>query len=532
MSLDKLYQLVSSLSETVENNEKLATLILSNKLAKCLEKYPQDQTLGLVSRVIKDMSNHNTMFIRRADFKSLYNKFHSHGTKFAELFADELGVKQNEPTEPKIKHDESTAVNLHTGDKVLANALSSVFDKKLPVKNYSQFTADKAVKSVKSTLESWNLKPSKLTIGDGNDHFIVVKADYDTPKGLTSFYVPVEVYKDEVLQPEMFMGNTGPEDLKHTTLKSYITQQAGNKNKVSASDILTVLVRATTPSPEISDAELALAKYNSSQQGTSDFFAGQIVGQKMATASIEDVVLPVSEETFTFEKQFNTSNGLASWKFGKDIVNTARQHLVRELASFGFNRPQIVVTNFDDSTIFYGISLDTGKVAFTVPVSVVNNQIQKPKLMLCNGSLETFTRDGINKLVSENKTDTKIAAVASNFAVLKPSEILDNLRQALADENYAKAEDALNVLANYGDDKVYALAFQVYMNGLAGEKTAETKCSNMVKSAVSEYPICAHTGLPINKVYQDNNGYCHPLYRKGMDETYQGASFMNSKIFG
>ena len=70
------------------------------------------------------------------------------------------------------------------------------------------------------------------------------------------------------------------------------------------------------------------------------------------------------------------------------------------------------------------------------------------------------------------------------------------------------------------------------MSGLSGVKTAETKCSKMIKSAVSEYPVCSHTGLPINKVYQDKDGHCRPLFRKGMDETYEGATFINAKIFG
>jgi hypothetical protein len=51
-------------------------------------------------------------------------------------------------------------------------------------------------------------------------------------------------------------------------------------------------------------------------------------------------------------------------------------------------------------------------------------------------------------------------------------------------------------------------------------------------SKVSEHSICGHTGLPIHKVFQDKNGNCQPLYRRGMDETYEGASFMNAKIFG
>jgi hypothetical protein len=533
MSRDKLQQLVTSLAKAVDYNQKIATPILSAKLAKYTKAYPQDKTIGIVSRVVRDMVDHQTMFIRKADLQALYNQHHTFGTKFAELFQDELGQKPAEAPVTTMQRDESVKMNAYeVGDQVLANALESVFDNHIPLKMYSQPLAEKAMRTVGTTLDAWSLKPSKLSVGDGNDKFIVVRADYETPRGVTSFYVPVEVKKNDVVDPEVFMGNTGPSDLNHTTIKAYLTQQAGSKTKVGATDILTALTHAASDKREVTAAELAVTRLNAKRQGMSEFFEGSVVGLKVEAAAKPDVELPKSDEFFSFEKKFTTPQGLASWRFGVEKVDTARKHITRELQGFGFATPQVVVTGNDDNHIFYGVSLDTGKVAFTVPVKVADGKLQKPTVMLCNGSLAAFDQDGINKLVSDNKTDTKVAAVASNFATLKPSEVLQNLRQALADENFAKAEDALNVLANCGDKKVYELAFDVYMKGLAGVKTAETKCSKMIKSANSEFPVCSHTGLPINKVYQDKNGYCRPLYRKGMDETYEGASFLNAKILG
>lgn len=533
MSVDKLYQLVGSLAKAVDNNEKLATPVLIAKLKKCTAAYPHDQTLGAMSRVIGQMVDKQTLFIRKGELKSLYQKLHSSGTKFAELFAEELGESPAEPNITLYKRDEAVQENAyHIGDQVLANALESVFDKHTPLKMYSQPLADKAIKSVSTTLDVWNLKPSKLTVSDGNDKFIVIKADYDTPKGVTSFYVPVEVSQNDVLEPVAFMGNTGPEELNHNTIKAYLTQQAGSKTKIGSSDILSALTAATSEKREITAAELALARLNSSRQTNSEFFQGQIVGQKMATAAAKEVELPKSDEFFSFEKQFTTPQGLASWRFGADKIATARKHITRELASFGFANSQVTITGNDENTIFYGVSLDTGKVAFTVPVKINEGKLHKPSVMLCSGSVTSFDKESINQLIIENKTDIKVASAASTLSALKPSEVIDNLRQAMSDENFAKAEDALNVLCNSGDDKAYATAFQIYMDGLTGHKVSETKCSHMIKSANSEHPVCTHTGLPINKVYQDKNGFCRPLYRKGMDETYEGAAFMNSKIFG
>lgn len=533
MSRDKIQQLVGDLAKAMNANERLATPLLSVKLAKCAASYPQDKTIGMVSRVVQDMAKRTT-FIRKSELKSLYHQYQTFGTKFAELFADELGETPAEPSVTTFQRDESLKGNVYeVGDQVLANALESAFDKQAPLKMYSQPMANKAIKSVGSTLDAWNLRPTQLTVGDGNDKFIVIKADYETPKGVTSFYVPVEVAKSDVMDPQVFMGNSGPEDLNHSTIKAYLTQQAGTKTKIGATDILAALTVATDNKREVTAAELAVTRLNATRQGKSEFFADQVVGLKVEAAAKQDVQMPKSDEFFSFEKEFTSPKGLASWRFGAETVTAGRNHITRELQSFGFTAPQVVVTGNDEHTIFYGVSLDTGKVAFTVPVKVTaDKKLTKPTLLLCNGALASFDKTGINQLVSENKYDVKVAAVASTMSTLKPSEIINNLRQALSDGNHAKAEDALNVLANCGDKRAYETGFQVYMEGLAGNKTAETKCSRIIKSAVSEYPVCSHTGLPINKVYQDKDGNCRPLYRKGMDETYEGATFINAKIFG
>jgi len=266
MTVNKIQQLVGSLAKAVQANEKLATPILAAKLVKCTVAYPQDKTLGSMSRVISDMSRNNTLFISKADFKSLSHKLHSNNTKFAELFQEELGEAPAEPTVTTYQRDESLQNNPYeVGDQVLANALESVFDKHLPLKMYSQPMANKALKSVGSTLDVWNLRPTQLTIGDGNEKFIVIKADYETPKGLTSFYVPVEITQNNVVDPEVFMGNFGPEDLDHVTIKAYLTQQAGTKTKIGATDILSALTIASTNNREVSAAELAGTRLNATR---------------------------------------------------------------------------------------------------------------------------------------------------------------------------------------------------------------------------------------------------------------------------
>ena len=535
MSLDKIQQLVGSLAKSLDDNERIATPVLAAKLTNALNDYPSDQTLGAMSRVIGKMAANNTMFIRRAELKQLYTKLYSRNTKFAELFQSELGQVPALQGAKTMERDEAVQVNPYeVGDQILANALQSVFDKHLPVKMYSQPLADRAKISVNTTLDAWNLRPTKLEVSDGNDKFLVIRADYETPKGLSSVYVPVEIHKNQIVEASVFMGNSGPQELNHSSLKSYLTTHAGTKLAIDGTAILGVLTDATIEGREVSDAEIALTKLNASRQGKSEFFANQIVGQKVVEASKKDVQLPKYDEFESFEKKFSSARGQAEFQFGAEVVKTARDHIARELMGYGHKSPQVAVHKTEDNTIFYSVALNGGRVGFTVPVKVADGKITKPTLLLCNGTIASFSQEGINELYVNNATDYKAAAMASPQHELTAGDLLNNIRKAIAEGNHSAAEDALNVLSNNGNDQDYMTGLQLYMGGLSQKKEAsfETTCSKMIKNSTSEHPICSHTGLPAHKVYQDKDGNCRPLYRRGVDETYQGAVFNNSKIFG
>ena len=536
MSLDKLQQLIGSLAKTVEDSHKIATPVLAAKLVKCLKDYPHDQTLGTMSGIIEKMASNNTLFISRADLKELYKRLYSRNTKFAEIFKDELGTVDALPTPTMSNRDDSTQINsFECADPILFNALNSVFDKTIPLKMYSQELANKAKLSVATTLDSWGLKPTSIDICDGSDKFLVVKADYETPKGITSIYVPIEIHSNKITEASVFVGNTGAQELNHTNVKQYVTANAGVKLRINGSAILDVLTKAASKHREVSDAELALTRLHATRQGKVEFFQNQILGQKIAEASKKDVDLPKSDEFVSFEKQFTSPIGLASFKFGADKINIVRENIIRDITSFGYGSAQVSVTDHNDNTIFCSVSLDAGRIGFTIPVKISNGKVNKPTVMICNGTVSNFDKNSINSLYINNQSDYKAAAAASPLFSLKPSDLVNNIRSAVAEGNHAKAEDALNVLANAGDEKAYATAFQIFIQGL-GSKVATTseecKCQMIINSKSSQHPICGHTGLPVHKVYQDKEGNCRPLYRRGMEETYEAATFINAKIFG
>ena len=104
------------------------------------------------------------------------------------------------------------------------------------------------------------------------------------------------------------------------------------------------------------------------------------------------------------------------------------------------------------------------------------------------------------------------------------------VKEASANGNYAKAEEALNILHTYSNKEPYNEAFEYYCAGLNGVKAERSQCSMIVKSSTSNELKCGHTGLPLSKVFTDKNGNCTPNYRKNMSETYEGAYLQNHKI--
>ncbi len=539
MSIDKLTKIATSLANQIDNGEKILAPVLATKLAKASQIYPTDSTIMGMATVLNKYADKNT-FISRGELRDLYNKFYTRNTKFASLFEEELGGVQKlaSPKFAERNIDESLQVKTDfLADQVLANVLESVFDSKVPLKTYAKDVAEKAKNVVASTLDSWNLAPVSISIDDGNEKFIVVKANYETPKGLTCFYVPVQVLNNKPALPSVFIGNGSPQSLNNNNVKDYIRKSAGIKLKISGNNVLDALTKAASEDREISDTELALARLNSNRQQQQEWFSNQVLSQKVE-AEVKEVSMPRYGEFSHLEKKFASPYGIASFNLGENNVKIGRDLISRNLYSFGNKNPQITVTDSNENTIFYAVSLDSGKVAFTVPVKVKSGKIQQPNIILCQGSVNSFDAGTIRKLYSENITDYKAAAVASPNYNLKNSDLIENVRLASTEGNLAKAEDALNVLASRGDAKAYATAFKVYASTLKGEKEYDItsdpgyNSKDFYTTASSTMPISKQTGLPINKIYIDENGNHRPLYRRNINENYEGGFFMNYKIFG
>jgi len=160
-------------------------------------------------------------------------------------------------------------------------------------------------------------------------------------------------------------------------------------------------------------------------------------------------------------------------------------------------------------------------------------RVHVPSVLVVAGSLYEFNKAGLSKLLASNNTDPVALAKTSPMYDEKPSDLVERIRVAMKDQNHVAAEDALHVLKQSGNEHAYKSGYNTYVNGLGNQKQVEeSTCSASFHTQASKYLVCSHTGLPVHKVYQDDNGHCRPLYRRGMENSSDGGAFLTtSKIY-
>jgi hypothetical protein len=543
MSFTNITKLASSVANFLDDNEKMALPLLATRVRRALNDFPDDPTIRQVAGVLSRMSDRQA-FITRAELKKIYQSLYSRNTRFTELFAEEIGHKELRKGAtyandvPVYKRDPDGSLQADYArvvDPVMANALASALDPSVPLRSYSPKAGIDAVRKVSAAFHNCGID-CRTAVADGNEAAIIVHAAFETPKGATSVYVPVEIVSGTALDANCFISNRGSEELNANNIKSYLNLYAGNQIKVRAVDLLAVIDRIRRGSAGVSSIELAITRMKTAatkeDRSETGYFANGITGIKVEAAAERDVQLHQfkDERLTTLADKFDTPGGRANFKFGERKVITGRKSVEGELMDCGYRNFQVAVADCTETAVTYAVNL--GKTAFHVPVSMTASS-PMAEMFICNGSVRPLNRANIEEFMKKEAFDFRASAATSPLYGSKPSELIEVVRQAMTERNFVKAEDALNILSQM-DAKAHETAMIAYLAGLsktAGPVQPETQCPRIVRNAHSKFPICGHTGLPTHKVYQDKNGDCQPMYRKGMEESYEGAIFNTSKIF-
>lgn len=533
MSLHELNKIVGRAAKALFDNEKFAVEVLAVRARKAAETFPTDPTVVAMSNFLTKRAN-SDIFITRAEFKDVYRRLFSQNNRLGAFFAEELGIGEEQKTNVMKRHPKegmnfmAEAYEKH-GDPVLANALTSVFDPKAAYRPYSASVAKMAERTCLHELNRFTT-PRKVDVVAGQEDLLICQATYETPKGRSHVLVPIEVQDNHALIPTVFLGSFGFMDLSKETLQEHILTTAGQASKVNPQEVLTAVATAKNGAPQpLSEMELIVAKARAATGSNES--SDNIIGQQVDPAQPDiqtNLRLPDAD---LFEKKLASAQGAAEFIFGNQAVDSARKMLKQDLASFGYKYANVNVIDADTNNIYFAVNVD-GKVGFKVPMKVADKVVQNAKIAISSGNLYQFSKEGVSQILASEEIDMHAISVASPAYGLRSGELVEQVRVAMAQGNTDRAEDALAVLQT-SDQASFKEAFAIYQQGLNGHiKTASEKscCKSQRKVAYSKYMICGHTNLPTHKVYQDKNGDCQPLYRRGIAEA-ESASFMHSKVY-
>jgi hypothetical protein len=541
MSLYKLNDIVTKAAKAIYDNEKFSVDMLAVKANRLAQQFPMDQTVVGISNFLKRRAEGDALFITRAELKDVYNKLYRSNNKFAEHFVEELALPKKTALN-KMKRDPNEGKDFVSesfeklADPLLSNALQSAFDTDTPLKRYSAVVAKRAQKTCLHELNKTGIHPKKIDVVAGQSDVLICQATYDTPRGQSYALIPVEVVDDRALIPTMFLSKAGFVSISKDDLKEHLLSTAGKSYKVDVQKLLGVIAEAKNGTPEpMSEVERIVMMAEAAKETPSNHTVNGILYQEVdkLTASVKDIEIEQPEEVKEIAARLSSHAGAAEFLLGKKAVDRGRNIIRFLMGKFGHRNCQVSVSDNNSDTIFYSVSIDSS-TGFKVPVKVKNGEVVEPTVVLANGNILDFSEEGISTLLAQGVNDTRELAKASPLYKLKPSDLIDQVRVAMLDNDYLKAEDALNVLRHSGDKAAFDTAFKAYRDGLGGKSSNDvpvTKCAATFKHKHSKHLICSHTNLPVHKVYQDKNGDCHPLYRKKMSETAEGGSFLHSRIY-
>lgn len=539
-SLHELTKIVGKAAKAIFDREKFAVPYLASRARKLAQAFPHDQTCVHMSNFLtrRATNTRNDQFISRAEFIDVYNKLYTNNNKFVEHFSDELGSvkaadKNTMLRDPKEGESLVSEAYENISDPILQNALKSVFDENTQYKPYSEYIAKQAQKACVHELNCCGAFPKKIDVVAGQSDVLICRAAYETPNGENFIIIPVEVKNNKALMPSVFLGEHGFVNISADNIRGFLKRAVGHNVQVNVQQLLNVISGAKNGIPDaVGEVEMAIMKAKALTETPAHYDQHGILEQKVDDAN-PNVELPryeEPEEVQSFAKHLESPYGAAEFKFGKNIVSGCGKRILNAVTKMGFDKTQVAVSDSNDDTIFYAVTL-AGQKGFKVPVKLTDGNPSAEMIIAASG-VYPFSKNGIDSFLQTNSTDSFAVAQTSQVYGTSPSELLEVVRTAMNEGNYLKAEDALNVLRHSDDITAFNTAFSIYMNNIS-KKAGESdigKCQATIKTASSKYLLCSHTGLPVHKTYVDKYGDCQPLYRKAMEESGDGKSFSYSKI--
>lgn len=521
-TLAKMQDNLKKIASSLTDQEDLLIVPLVNKMQKLAEYHPTDPTIVSLYRFLVKRAQ-DSMVIKRRDLKEAYGSFNVSHSVAHKYLADELMLPKMEETKNKIHRqaNEGEPIQLNV-DQDLVEQMKSLVGE-ASYRPYTEDIAKRAIQSCAHELCYSNTMPNNISVLSGDQDLIICRASYNTAKGECSVLIPIEIQKNCALTPSSFITTEGFKEISEQNISEYLQKTAGQIIRVDGNKILKYC-RAMRVDSDAVDRAVVMAK-----------------AQEVSDALTVFASQPIEEPTNVDPQLQSISNmlgsiaGSAEFTLGKDAVNISRQLVINKLATLGYDKADVTISNFDKENILFAVGI--GKYAFTVPVYLKNSKAIVSDVIIANGGMHEFSTRGLYEMFKVGEVDVTAMVKSSQIDSMSPAEVVGIVRKEMLEGNYEKAVAALEWLKEAKDERAYASAIDVYKKGLRGDLVKEAcsnqscGCSAPIKSAHSIHLICSHLGLPVTQVCQDEKGRCQPLYRKRMQESYDGFIPMTSKIF-
>ena len=517
----------------IHQEERFVTANLAQRLTQASAEDPEDGGVALGARVLGDFARREP-FISRAQLNAVYEKLHTAGTALGTLLKEELA--RPVPQAPtKVAHSEHEGERFNQADHadpVLLNALSSLFEGGAPCRLYAATTGKSATSAVETKLAQLQRSPKNVRVFAGQEDVILCQASYDTVKGMASVLVPVEVSGGEALPPNMFFSRAGFVDLDELALDTHLETTAGRSYRVDGEVLLkTVSAAKGKISRPLSDVEMAAFRMRTSDAtpglSTGNFVYAQV---EDATEEVKTPTFQLTAEEQTLSERLESPQGAAAFLHSPRVVEASHDALRRELAQAGHGYAQISIADADEEGVYFAVSL-ANKQGLRVPVKISKGTVTPPSFGVCGGKVVSLTAEGIGSALGA-PVDRRAVASASPDYDLKPSDLLSQVKASLEAGDTESAANTLHVLAGKHEE-AYREGMALLGQHLSGHtKTAEApKCAFVVKNGSSGVPLCGHLNLPLERVWQDEDGHCRPLHRKNEQYDADPVAFLNHNLF-
>jgi hypothetical protein len=527
-SIQDLKRFVDEVGKKLAEQDKFFTVKLATRLGKAAQEHSDDPTIVQMASFLNSRSNNGGHLISRAELKDVYNRLWTHNTKCASFLTEELGVNPNNlVSSKKMTRSENEGAPLEDlyskfADRKLVSELQSAFDKKADYRPYDPVLAKKAERLCKDALPG---NPSIETVG-GESFAILCRASYDTPKGKTDIIVPVEVASDKVLYPTVFLGVDGFYSISKENVEEQIVVTAGKKFSINKDHVLAAIkkVKFASTADDVDDVDRAVMRLKLKTASVTSTHDGILYQQ---VDSYEDVKIPESSEVQTFAAELSSTAGSAAFVYGKENVKLSHDMVKAKLSNCGFKDATIKLSSVGNDTLTYSVSL--GRAGFKVPVKIANKKAVEPMIIIASGQIEEFNHEGIVSALDANDQASNSSALG--FDIKSPQELISIVEAACENKDFKTASSAIASLELTGDEIALKHAVSLFTGYLSG--SIEKKAKPQMKTIkIGGNIVEATTGLPVDRVYVDDNGVVQAKYRQNIDVTENNvaAGFMHSKI--